>query len=103
MSRPDENQLRNIDPSDLRAKVFEDRGFPGDWRVEKLDAEGAPELAIFVGPNARERAIRHAEREYSEFDEIKLKRYPRLRYPLTSRLSRRPLIFQWSRRSRAST
>ena len=36
------------------AKVFEDRLYPGDWRVEWVDDDGGVELAIFAGPNARD-------------------------------------------------
>jgi hypothetical protein len=27
-------------PEDFRAKVFEDREAPGNWRVEKMDEDG---------------------------------------------------------------
>ncbi len=37
------------------AKVFEDRISPGDWRVEKIDDDGGIEVAIFSGPDARDR------------------------------------------------
>jgi hypothetical protein len=47
------------------AKVFEDRRCPGDWRVEWVDDDGAVEVAIFSGPNAREQALRYADRRYS--------------------------------------
>jgi hypothetical protein len=60
-----------------RAKVFEDRECPGDWRVEREDDDGGIEVAIFSGPNARERAIRYADREYGIFDEIHLEPYAR--------------------------
>jgi hypothetical protein len=46
------------------AKVFEDRKFAGDWRVEKFDDDGGAEVAIFCGPNARERAVQYAEWRY---------------------------------------
>ena len=45
---------------DFRAKVFRDREHTGDWRVEKLEDGG----------DARQRAIRCAEREYSDFDDF---------------------------------
>jgi hypothetical protein len=41
------------------AKVFEDRISPGDGRVEKID-DGGIEVAIFAGPQARDRAIEYA-------------------------------------------
>jgi hypothetical protein len=55
---------------DLRAKVFEDRITPRNWRVEKMDEDGGYEVAVFGGPKARERALRYADREYGEFDKI---------------------------------
>ena len=62
-------------PDDFRAKLFRDRKHNGDWRVEKLDEDGSSEIAIFSGPDARERAIRYADREYGAFDEIDLEPY----------------------------
>jgi hypothetical protein len=70
-------------PSDLRPKMFEDRNNPGDWRVEKIDDDGGVEVAFFGGPNARERALRYAEREYGAFDEIEPGPYPSLGGPAT--------------------
>jgi hypothetical protein len=61
-------------PDDLRAKLFRDRQHAEDWRVEKMDEDGSSEIAIFSGPDARERAIRYADREYGAFDEIELER-----------------------------
>ena len=58
------------------AKVFEDRWCPGDWRVEWVDDDGSVEVAIFSGPNARERALRYADRQYGNFEEISLDPYP---------------------------
>jgi hypothetical protein len=46
------------------AKVFEDRKSPGDWRVEKFDDDGGAEVAIFAGPDARDRAIEYADWRY---------------------------------------
>jgi hypothetical protein len=54
------------------AKVFEDRLYPGDWRVEWVDDDGGVEVAIFAGPNARERAMRYADRQYGRFEEVTL-------------------------------
>ena len=47
-----------------------------DWWVEWVDDDGAVEVAIFSGPNARERALRYADRQYGRFNEISLERYP---------------------------
>ena len=57
------------------AKVFEDRVSPGNWRVEWFDHDGGCEVAIFSGPKARDRAIRYADRQYGNFDEISLPPY----------------------------
>jgi len=66
-------------PDDFRAKVFRDREHIGDWRVEKLNDDGESyDVAIFSGAQARERAIRYADREYAAFDEIELEPHKRL-------------------------
>ena len=39
----------------LPALVFEDRMYPGEWRVDWTTEDGEHELAIFSGRNARER------------------------------------------------
>ena len=57
------------------AKVFEDRVIPGDWRVEWIDDDGGIEVAIFAGPNARERARRYADFQYRVFEEVSLALY----------------------------
>ena len=50
--------------------VFEDRMYPGEWRVEWYDDHNLSEVAIFSGRNARERAIQYAERQYGEYQEV---------------------------------
>ena len=63
-------------PEDLRAKDFEDRETPGNWRVEKMDEDGGYEvIEVFTGPDARQQAIEYAEREFGTFDEIRLDPY----------------------------
>lgn len=69
------------DDDDLRPRLFRDRVHNGDWRIEKEDADGDCEIALFSGPDARERAIRYAEREYGEFIEIELAPYLRRANP----------------------
>jgi hypothetical protein len=65
-------------PEDLRAKVFEGRKTPGNWRVEKRDEDGGYDaVKVFTGPDARQQAIRYAEREFGAFDEIRLEPYRR--------------------------
>jgi hypothetical protein len=57
--------------ADVRAKVYEDHENPGVWRVEKLNADaGYDDLQVFIGPDAREKAIRYATRAYGQFDLI---------------------------------
>ena len=57
------------------AKVFEDHEWPGDWRVERIDDDGGVEVAIFSGPYAREQALRYADRQYGNFQEVSLEPY----------------------------
>ena len=58
------------------AKVFEDRKSPVDWRAEKFDDDSRAELAIFAGPNTRERAIQYADWRYRDFEEVSLEPMP---------------------------
>jgi len=44
-------------PGDDPAFLFEDRQTPGDWHVQWTDDDGGFEMAIFSGPQARERAV----------------------------------------------
>lgn len=60
-------------PSDLEGvfmewTAFEDKRNPGDWRVEAIDFEneGAVYVAIFSGPDARERAEEYAAWQNAE-------------------------------------
>lgn len=57
-------------PAAQPAIVFADRLYPGDWRVEWIDDHGGKEVAIFAGPNARERAFSYADRQYGLFQEV---------------------------------
>ena len=52
------------------AIVFEDRMYPGEWRVEWYDDHELSEMAIFSGRNARERAIQYAELQYGGYEEV---------------------------------
>jgi hypothetical protein len=52
-------------------KVFEDRVNPRDW----LDDDGGCEVAISSSPNAREQAIRYADRQHGRFEGIELAPY----------------------------
>jgi hypothetical protein len=59
----------------LRAKVFRDRVMHRDWRVECEIEDGDIEVTVFSGPDARERAIRYAHRQYGDFEEVSLTTY----------------------------
>jgi hypothetical protein len=59
-------------PATEPAYVFEDRQSPDDWHVQWTGDDGGMEVAIFSGPNARERAIHYAERQYGIFEEVRL-------------------------------
>jgi hypothetical protein len=49
-------------PDDLRAKVFEDRKAPGDWRIEKFDEDGACELARLIHDGGTKRVLMSEDR-----------------------------------------
>jgi hypothetical protein len=72
MSQPDTD---GPTAEDLRAKVFEDRITPGNWRVEKMESDGGYEMKVFSAPDARQQAIRYADWQYGAFDEIELEPY----------------------------
>ena len=50
------------------ARLFED----SSWRVEWTAPDGEIEVAIFGGPNARERAQHYADRQYGRVVEVRL-------------------------------
>jgi hypothetical protein len=76
MSVPFETGWAKTRFDDLRAKVFEDRETPSNWRVEKMDEDGGYEaVKVFTGHDARDQAIRYAEREFGDYDEIRLEPY----------------------------
>jgi hypothetical protein len=52
------------------ALLFRDRLHGDEWRVEWTDNDGGIEVAIFSGPGAHRRAIRYADRQYGEFEEL---------------------------------
>jgi hypothetical protein len=60
----------------VSAKVSEDWKSSGDWRVEKSDDDGGSEVAVFAGPNARQRAIEYADWRYRDFEEVSLAPMP---------------------------
>jgi hypothetical protein len=63
-------------PMSEPAKVFEDRGTPGQWRVEWFGDDGRYELEIFTGHDARRQALRYAVRKYGHFKEVALEPHP---------------------------
>ncbi len=44
----------------MEYEVIEDRKSPDDWRVEAADDDGRYFIAIFCGPEARQRAEEYA-------------------------------------------
>ncbi|HTR60379.1 MAG TPA: hypothetical protein VMH37_01680 [Candidatus Binataceae bacterium] len=44
----------------MEYSAFEDRKFAGEWRVEAFDDDGRCFVAIFSGPEARQRAEEYA-------------------------------------------
>ena len=58
-------------PDTEPAHVFEERMYPGEWRVERAGENGRIEVTVFSGPNARERAFQYADRQYGLFEEIR--------------------------------
>ena len=67
--------MSDVDPAELRAKVFEDREIPGQWRVEWFDDDGGCEVDVFTGFDARWQAIRCAADKYGVFEVIWLGPY----------------------------
>jgi hypothetical protein len=67
------------DRDDFRAKVFEDREIPGQWRVERAEPPNGEDITvrIFTGPDARQQALDYAGQTYGDFDEIRLEPYRR--------------------------
>ena len=51
--------------------IFEDRMYPGEWRVQWSDGGGEIETTIFIGHNSRKRAIHYAEWQYGVFEEVR--------------------------------
>jgi len=70
------NQSARVSKINEPAKVFEDRAISGDWRVEWFDDDDGCEVTIFSASNAREQAIRYADRQYGSFEEVSLSPYP---------------------------
>jgi hypothetical protein len=45
-------------------EVFEREGSPGVWSVEAIGPDGEIYQAMFIGPEARERAVEYAAFKY---------------------------------------
>jgi hypothetical protein len=45
-------------------EVFERKGSPGTWSVEAIGSDGEIYQALFIGPEARERAVEYAKFKY---------------------------------------
>jgi hypothetical protein len=48
----------------ISIEVFERKGSPGTWSVEAIGSDGDIYQALFIGPDARERAIEYAKFKY---------------------------------------
>jgi len=44
----------------MRYEAFEDKRHAEDWRVEAFDDDGRCFVAIFAGPEAKQRALEYA-------------------------------------------
>jgi hypothetical protein len=42
-------------------EIVESRDYPGHWHVEAIDNEGRIYVAVFSGPDAKERAAEYAD------------------------------------------
>ena len=49
-------------------EVFERKGLPGTWSVEAIGSDGEIYQALFIGPDARERAVEYAQFKYGLSD-----------------------------------
>ena len=45
-------------------EVFERSGSPGTWSVEAIGSDGEIYQALFIGPEARDRAVEYAKLKY---------------------------------------
>jgi hypothetical protein len=72
LPEPSKGRRRRKAHHAMKAKLFEDRVKPGAWRVERDAEDAETEVAIFSGPDARERAILYAGRLYGDFEEVGL-------------------------------
>jgi hypothetical protein len=45
----------------LTHEVAESKDYPGQWHVEAVDDDGSVFVAVFSGPQARERAAEYAD------------------------------------------
>ena len=63
---PAEAALKVSDDDELQVEVGERRGMAGAWTVEAIDhgSEGEIYQAIFIGPQAQERAVEYAQMKY---------------------------------------
>lgn len=59
-------KLGSVAMKEFPAEVVQDRDDPHAWRVEKInsDGDGGVDVAIFAGPDARERATEYAAWKY---------------------------------------
>jgi hypothetical protein len=58
------------------AKVFEDRASPRGLAGREVRRRRRAEVAIFSGPNTRQRALGYADWRYRDFEEVRLAPMP---------------------------
>ena len=45
----------------MQYEIIESRDFPGHWHVEAINEDGSVSVAVFSGPEAKERAAEYAD------------------------------------------
>lgn len=65
-------RFSKMERSNLQAEVVPRKDAPGSWGVEAIDYEddGAISVAIFSGPDAKERALEYARSKYREVNSL---------------------------------
>jgi hypothetical protein len=59
-------QPKTVPETNERPTVFERRGEPGVWSIERIDDDGGIEQAIFIGPDAERRCREYAGWRYPD-------------------------------------
>jgi hypothetical protein len=54
-------RLKHLMRNQLKYEIAESKDYPGHWHVEAVDNEGLVFVAVFSGPEARDRAAEYAD------------------------------------------